>query len=62
MNGGLFSNGKIRMPRHRQTDSQQIRDAETFELEGLISEVEDEDGGTVGSMSPKEMDSDIERA
>ena len=62
MIGGL-SNGKVRMPRHRLTDSQQIRDAETFELEGLISEVED-DEGTIGSMSPKEMemDRDVERA
>lgn len=31
-----------RMPRHRGTDSQQIRDAEAFELQGLIDE-EDED-------------------
>lgn len=55
MNGGL-PNGKVRMPRHRQTDSQQIRDAETFELEGLISDVEDED-----TMSSKEIDTDVER-
>lgn len=59
--GGLASlNGKIRMPRmplprHRQTDSQQIRDVEMFELEGLISEGEDyredeeeEDAGSLG--------------
>lgn len=59
MNGGL-SNGKIRMPRHRPTDSQQIRDAETFELEGLISEIEEDDEGTIGSMSPKEMDREME--
>lgn len=57
MNGRL-SNGKIRMPRHRQTDSQQIRDAETFELEGLISDVEDDED----SMSPKGIDTDVERA
>ncbi|KAF7514410.1 hypothetical protein GJ744_000180 [Endocarpon pusillum] len=57
MNGGL-SNGKIRMPRHRQTDSQQIRDAETFELEGLISDVEDDEDTT----SPKGIDTDVERA
>jgi hypothetical protein len=56
MNGGP-SNGKIRMPRHRQTDSQQIRDAETFELEGLISDVEDNEGTT----SPRETDRDEER-
>jgi hypothetical protein len=58
MNGGL-SNGKIRMPRHRQTDSQQIRDAETFELEGLISEVDDDDEG---SISPREMERGVEGA
>ncbi|KAL9618314.1 MAG: hypothetical protein Q9160_006964 [Pyrenula sp. 1 TL-2023] len=43
-NGGLV-NGKVRkprMPRHKQTDSQQIRDAETFELEGLIGKDEAE--------------------
>ena len=57
MNGGL-SNGKVRMPRHRQTDSQQIRDAETFELEGLISEVDDDER----TISPKDTDRDVERA
>lgn len=57
MNEGL-SNGRVRMPRHRQTDSQQIRDAETFELEGLISEVEDDEG----TISPKETDRNEERA
>ena len=41
---GAPSNGQVRMPRHRQTDSQHIRDAETFELQGLISEGEDDDG------------------
>jgi hypothetical protein len=67
--GGFFSNGKVRMPRHRQTDSQQIRDAETFELEGLINEgEEEEDEGTVGSASPREreremeLERDVERA
>lgn len=51
-NGGVYlqqGNGKARaprmpLPRHRQTDSQQIRDAETFELEGLIGK----DGGGDG--------------
>ncbi len=57
MNGGL-SRGKVRMPRHRQTDSQQIRDAETFELEGLISDVEEDED----TMSLKEIETDVERA
>jgi hypothetical protein len=57
MSGGL-SNGKVRIPRHRQTDSQQIRDAETFELEGLISEV---DGDDEGIISPKDIETDVER-
>lgn len=52
MNGriGLGMNGdatrpkpKPRMPNtHRVTDSQQVRDAEEFELEGLISDVDDD--------------------
>ena len=29
-------NGKPRMSKHRGTESQQLRDAEEFELEGLI--------------------------
>ena len=37
------ANGAARLPRHRATDSQQVRDAEEFELEGLISEGEEED-------------------
>jgi hypothetical protein len=56
MNGSL-TNGKVRRSRHRQTDSQQIQDAETFELEGLISEVEDDEG----AISPKDTDVDVER-
>jgi hypothetical protein len=40
------ANGKMKMPRHRPTDSQQVRDAEEFELEGLISDAEDEEGTT----------------
>lgn len=46
------------MPRHRQTDSQHIRDAETFELEGLISDVEDNEEMT----SPDGTEGDLERA
>ena len=45
MNGSASGpgNGKIRLPRpHRTTPSQQVRDAEEFELEGLMSDDEDE--------------------
>lgn len=48
-------NGGARLPRHRGTASQQVRDAEEFELEGLISDEdiardEDEvDSPTAGS-------------
>lgn len=39
-----------RMPKqHRVTDSQQVRDAEEFELEGLISDI-DEDADDVGGV------------
>ena len=48
MNGN--ANGKVKMPRHRATDSQQVRDAEEYELEGLITDGEDEGGIT----SPRE--------
>lgn len=41
-----------RMPRHRATDSQQVRDAEEFELEGLMSDDEGEGSGTTGLTSP----------
>ncbi|ETI23818.1 hypothetical protein G647_05624 [Cladophialophora carrionii CBS 160.54] len=44
-NGGIngSANGSARLPKHRSTASQQVRDAEEFELEGLISdEGEDE--------------------
>ena len=44
INGSI--NGKVKMPRHRPTDSQQVRDAEEFELEGLITDGEDEEGAT----------------
>ena len=40
------ANGKMRMPKHKPTDSQQVRDAEEFELEGLISDAEDDEGTT----------------
>jgi len=41
------ANGQLKMPRHRPTESQQVRDAEEFELEGLISDgEEDEDSNT----------------
>ena len=42
------ANGSVRLPRHRGTDSQQVRDAEEFELEGLIS-----DGEGEGDNSPQ---------
>ncbi|KAK5459875.1 hypothetical protein LTS15_004004 [Exophiala xenobiotica] len=50
MNGGAPgpANGSVSLPRHRGTDSQQVRDAEEFELEGLISEGEED-----GSATPK---------
>lgn len=41
------ANGSVRLPRHRATDSQQVRDAEEFELEGLISDAEAEDASPV---------------
>ena len=46
MNGSASGavNGKMRLPKpHRGTPSQQMRDAEEFELEGLMSDDEDED-------------------
>ena len=43
-----------RMPKqHRVTDSQQVRDAEEFELEGLISDVDDD----ADDMTPSSDDS-----
>lgn len=41
MNGSAHANGKLKIPKHRATDSQQVRDAEEFELEGLISDGDD---------------------
>ena len=46
MNGHVRPKTKPRLPVHRATDSQQVRDAEEFELEGLISDV-DEDADDV---------------
>ena len=45
-----------RMPRHRATDSQQVRDAEEFELEGLMSEDEAGGSGETGLTSPLSED------
>lgn len=65
MNGHARPTPKPRMPKraHRVTDSQQVRDAEEFELEGLISDVDDdaedvspgEDGQNKHSGGNKEM-------
>jgi len=49
MNGSAHSNGKLKLPRHRPTDSQQVRDAEEFELEGLISDADE-------APSPKDVE------
>lgn len=44
MNGNAMkTNGVPRLPKHRVTDSQQVRDAEEFELEVLISDDERDD-------------------
>lgn len=42
MNGHARPKAKPRLPVHRATDSQQVRDAEEFELEGLISDVDED--------------------
>ena len=55
MNGGARG-GQSRMPRHRATDSQQVRDAEEFELEGLMSEDEAGGSGETGLTSPLSED------
>ena len=57
MNGS--ANSKIKMPRHRPTDSQQVRDAEEFELEGLITDGEEEEG-LVGSKKMNGFDTSRE--
>ena len=36
--GNGFVDGSARFPKHHGSDSQQVRDAEEFELEGLISD------------------------
>ena len=52
MNG---SAGKVaRLPKHRGTDSQQVRDAEEFELEGLISDEGEGDMGESPVVGKKE--------
>jgi hypothetical protein len=51
-NGNMHS-GASRVPRHRPTDSQQVRDAEEFELEGLISE--EDESPTTKDMRRKEQ-------
>jgi hypothetical protein len=38
--------GHARLPKHKATDSQHVRDAEEFELEGLISDEEGPDSPT----------------
>jgi hypothetical protein len=48
MNGD--ANAKLRMPKHRPSDSQHIKDVEEFELEGLITDGEDDEG----VVSPKD--------
>jgi hypothetical protein len=45
--GGM--NGSARIPRQRGMESQQVRDAEEFELEGLMSEDENENENGDGS-------------
>lgn len=49
MNGSAHGIGKLKLPKHRPTDSQQVRDAEEFELEGLISDADD-------APSPKDVE------
>lgn len=44
MNGSASGvNGSARLPKQRTTDDQQVRDAEEFELEGLMSEGEEDE-------------------
>lgn len=45
-NGSIVPNGQPRLPKHRVTDSQQIRDVEEFELEGLIEASDGEESPT----------------
>ena len=49
MDGSAQGNGKLKLPKHRPTDSQQVRDAEEFELEGLISDADE-------APSPKDVE------
>lgn len=55
MNGSAYGNGRLKLPKHRPTDSQQVRDAEEFELEGLISDAEE-------APSPKDVEMSQPRA
>lgn len=54
-------NGEARQPRlprmngHRPTDSRQIRDAEEFELAGLMSDAEDGEAEAEGMASPSTL-------
>jgi hypothetical protein len=54
LNGSAHANGRLSMPKHKPTDSQQVRDAEEFELEGLISDVDEVE-------SPKDVESSQSR-
>jgi hypothetical protein len=56
-NGGVHGaavNGAPRLPKHRGTDSQQVRDAEEFELEGLISDEGEDEGDDSPRLGKKE--------
>jgi hypothetical protein len=55
MNGSAHGNGRLKLPKHRPTDSQQVRDAEEFELEGLISDADE-------TPSPKDVEMSQPRA
>lgn len=60
---GVAGNGNVRIPPqpgHRGTASQQVRDAEEFELEGLISDAE-EDGRDEEGESPNPEEKDERR-
>ena len=52
-------NGAPRLPKHRGTDSQQVRDAEEFELEGLMSEDEGDDSPVRAKPSGKKVVEDV---
>ena len=54
LNGSAHANGRLSVPKHKPTDSQQVRDAEEFELEGLISDADE-------VQSPKDVESSQSR-